>query len=116
MIHRQALTATAAKIIYTTVQLCSTSCEGLVIVVCVCMDMAQYTVEQCVFLYESYVKCGSVRKCRRKFRHKFPRIIVLSTTDIHKLMKSGLLGHFWTRNLVEKTPCAYRRKAGRNRG
>jgi hypothetical protein len=28
----------------------------------------RYTLEQRVFLYDAYVKCGSARKCRRKFR------------------------------------------------
>jgi hypothetical protein len=49
--------------------------------------MVQYTVEPHAFLHESYVKCGSARKCRRKFQHKFPRITVPSTTDIHKLIE-----------------------------
>jgi hypothetical protein len=34
--------------------------------------MVWYTVEQCVFLYELYVKCVSAGKCQRKFHHKFP--------------------------------------------
>jgi hypothetical protein len=29
--------------------------------------MARYTLEQCVFLYDSYVKYGSAGKCRQKF-------------------------------------------------
>jgi hypothetical protein len=47
--------------------------------------MVRYAVEQRVFLYESYVKCGSGRKCRRKFPCKFPGITVPSTSDIHEL-------------------------------
>jgi hypothetical protein len=33
--------------------------------------MLRYTLEQRVFLYDAYVKCGSARKCRRTFRPKF---------------------------------------------
>jgi hypothetical protein len=33
--------------------------------------MMRYTLEQRVFLYDTYVKYGSARKCRRKFRRKF---------------------------------------------
>jgi hypothetical protein len=65
-----------------------------VLVIVVCVDMVQYTAEQSVFLYESYVKCSSARKCRIKFRRKFLGITGASTTC--------LLVHFWTRNLVYK--------------
>jgi hypothetical protein len=84
MSHRPALTASAVKIIHTTVQLlCLTSCQVLVIVVCVWIwfNMLLNSV------YESYVKCGSARKCQRKFRSKFPGITFPSTTGIHKLIK-----------------------------
>jgi transposase len=33
--------------------------------------MVWYTSEQRVFLYNTYVKYGSARKCQRKFRRKF---------------------------------------------
>jgi hypothetical protein len=112
MTHRQALKATAAKIIYTTVQLCQTSCLVLVIVVCV--DMVRYTVEQRVFLYEwNVVPLESVGNC---FVVNFPGSqFPAHQTSINLLIKPGLLGHFWTRNLI-KTPCAYRRKIVRKRG
>jgi hypothetical protein len=48
--------------------------------------MVRYAVEQRVFLYDSYVKCGSARKCRRKFCRKFPGVTIPSTTGIHKLI------------------------------
>jgi hypothetical protein len=51
-------------------------------VIVVCVDI----VEQHVFLYESYVKCGSARNCRKKFCHKFPRITVPSTTGFRELI------------------------------
>jgi hypothetical protein len=68
--------------------------------------MVRYTVERHVFLYESYVKRGSARKCRRKFHRKFPRISAQRTNGIHKLINkvrsNGQLGHFWTRYLFRK--------------
>jgi hypothetical protein len=36
-------------------------------------------------------------------------------TSINLLINSGLLGHFWTRNLI-KTACAYRRETRQNKG
>jgi hypothetical protein len=62
--------------------------------------MVQYTIEQCVFLYESYVKCGSAIKRQRKFHHKFPGITVPSTTGIHKLNKKVRS----TGSLLDKKP------------
>jgi hypothetical protein len=49
------------------------------------VDIVPCVVEQ-RSLYESYVKCGSVRKWR-KFRRKFPGKIVPRTRGIHKLIK-----------------------------
>jgi hypothetical protein len=37
----------------------------------VCSAMVRYILEQRVFLYGTYMKYGSARKCRRKFRCKF---------------------------------------------
>jgi hypothetical protein len=57
--------------------------------------MFQYTLEQRVFLYDTYVEDGSARKCRRKFRRKFrvekvpSRQTVL--TLVNKLRTTGLL-------------------------
>jgi transposase len=57
--------------------------------------MVQHTLEQRVFLYDAYVKCGSARKCRRKFRRKFRGETVPSRQTIHnlvnKLRSTGLL-------------------------
>jgi hypothetical protein len=64
MTHCQALAAVAGKIIHTVVYLCLTSFVG----VCICFDTLLNSV---FFLYESYVKYDSARKCRRKFRYKF---------------------------------------------
>lgn len=48
-----------------------------------------------VFLYKSYVKCGSAGKCWRTFHCKFPGKTVQSTTGMHELImkvrSTGLL-------------------------
>jgi hypothetical protein len=62
--------------------------------------MVRYTVEQCVFLHESYVKCGSARKCWRIFCHKFPGIAVSSRTGIHELINKVRC----TGSLLDKKP------------
>jgi hypothetical protein len=46
----------------------------------------RYTSEGCVFLYETYVKYGSARKCRRKFRGKFRFQRIPSIQTIHNLV------------------------------
>jgi hypothetical protein len=102
MTHRQAPTAISSKIIHTTVQLGLTSCLVLVVV---CVDMVRYTVEQRALLSESYVKCGSATNVRRKCR-KFPGITgPAQQASINLLIKSGILGHFWTRNLLKNVVC-----------
>jgi hypothetical protein len=57
--------------------------------------MVRYTSEQRVFLYDTYVKYGSVGKCRRKFPLKFRDERVPSTQIVHnlanKLRTTGLL-------------------------
>jgi transposase len=57
--------------------------------------MVQYTLEQRVLLYDTYMKYGSVRKCRQKFRCKFRDGRVRSKQTIHKLVNkprsTGLL-------------------------
>jgi hypothetical protein len=54
-----------------------------------------YTLEQRAFLCDTYVKYGSARKCRRKFRHKFrdegvPRWQIIHNF-VSKLRTTGLL-------------------------
>jgi hypothetical protein len=115
MTHHPSLTATAAKIIHTTAQLCRRVKYWLLL--CVCVDMVPYTVGQRVFLYEPYVKCCSARKCRRKIRRKFPGITVPSTTGIHKLInKVWSTGSLLDKKPSKTMPCAYRRKIRRNKG
>jgi hypothetical protein len=57
--------------------------------------MVWYTLEEYVFLYDTYVKYGPRRKCRRKFRHKFCDDRVPSKQTVHslvnKLRTMGLL-------------------------
>jgi transposase len=57
--------------------------------------MVRYTLEQCVFLYDSYVKYRAAGKCRQKFRSKFRDESVPSRQTIHnlvnKLRTMGLL-------------------------
>jgi transposase len=57
--------------------------------------MVRCTLEQRVFLYDTYVKYGSVGKCRRKFRRKFHDERAPSRQTIHnlvnKLRTTGLL-------------------------
>jgi transposase len=48
--------------------------------------MVRYTLEQRVFLYDTYVNYGSARKCRRKFRRKFRDERDPSRQTIHNLV------------------------------
>jgi hypothetical protein len=48
--------------------------------------MVRYTLEQRVFLCDTYVKYGSDGKCRRKFRRKFHDERVSSRQTIHNLV------------------------------
>jgi hypothetical protein len=45
-----------------------------------------YALEQRIFLFDTYVKYGSPRKCRRKFRRKFHDERVHSRQTIHSLV------------------------------
>jgi hypothetical protein len=57
--------------------------------------MMQYTFRASVLLYYTYVKYGSAKKCRRKFRLKFRDERVSSRQTIHdsvnKLRSTGML-------------------------
>jgi hypothetical protein len=58
-------------------------------------DIVHYTLEEPVFLCDTYVKYGSAGKCRRKFRRKFLDERVPNRQTIHnlvnKLTTTGLL-------------------------
>jgi hypothetical protein len=114
MNHRPALTATAAKIIHITVQL-----SNIVLSTGYCSVCGYVPIYCCTacFPYESYVKFGSARKCRRKFRRNFPGITVASTAGIHELIKKvRSAGSLLDKKPANKTPCAHPRKPKRNKG
>jgi hypothetical protein len=71
---------------------------------CVCVDMDRYTVEQRVFLHETSIKCGSARKCRRKFRRRLPGITIPSSTGIHEPINKVRS----TGSLLDKKPATKR--------
>jgi hypothetical protein len=48
--------------------------------------MVLYTLEQCVFLYDTYVKYGTAGNCLRKFRHKVHGERVPSRQTSHNLV------------------------------
>jgi Fe2+ transport system protein FeoA len=48
--------------------------------------MVRYTLDQRVFVYDTYVKYGSAGKCRRKFQRKFHGERVPSRQTIHNLV------------------------------
>jgi hypothetical protein len=66
--------------------------------------MVRYALEQRVFLYYTYVKYGSARKCRRKFQRKFraERVTSRQTKNnlVNKLRITGLL-----KNKKQKRKC-----------
>jgi hypothetical protein len=56
--------------------------------------VVRYTLEQYVFLYDSYMKYRSAGKCKRKFQHKFRDERVPSRQATHNLankLRKGLL-------------------------
>jgi hypothetical protein len=53
--------------------------------------MVRYTLEQCVFLYDTCVEYGSARKCRRKFRdERVPNRQTIHNL-VNMLITTGLL-------------------------
>jgi hypothetical protein len=53
--------------------------------------MVRYTLEQRAFLYDTYVKYGSARKCRRKFRDERVPSGQTIHNFVNKLWATGLL-------------------------
>jgi hypothetical protein len=51
------------------------------------ISMDRFTSEHRVFLYACYVECKSARKCKRKFRRKFPDIQAPHGNTIQNLVK-----------------------------
>jgi hypothetical protein len=73
------------------------------------VDVVRHTVEQNVFVCESYVKC-SARKCRRKF----PVTTVPNATRSHELIKEVM--SLPDKKRAGKWPCAYRSDIKGNMG
>jgi hypothetical protein len=68
------------------------------------------TLEQCVFLYDTYVKFGSARKCWRKFRCKFYDERAPSRQTIHNLVnKLRTMGLFINKKQNVSNVCLLRR-------
>jgi hypothetical protein len=83
----------------------------------VCVDMALYTVEQRAFCMNRMWNMIPLEKCQRKFRRKFPRITVSSTTGFHKLVEKVRRAESLTdKKPAWRTPCACGRKPRRNKG
>ena len=83
------LTTVVAKIIHVTVELSPTWTYWLLLLYsCAWIWSDTQTVEQCVFLHESYVmwNCYIVTECQRKLCENSPMITVPSTTGISKLI------------------------------
>ncbi|PSN51602.1 hypothetical protein C0J52_09095 [Blattella germanica] len=51
------------------------------------MRLVRYTLEQKRFIYDTYTRKKSIKKCRRKFRRKFPGIPVPHKSTIQQLVK-----------------------------
>jgi hypothetical protein len=71
----------------------------------VCISVVRCAVQQRVFLYESYVKCGSDRNLVVNFpgtQFKAQR------ASLNILRKWGPRGDFWTRNLLKRTVYLYK--------
>jgi hypothetical protein len=71
--------------------------------------MVRYTVEQRVFLQNTYMKCGSARKCRRKFRCKFRHERLPKRPTIHNLVDKRRPTGETTRNKNISAECLLRK-------
>jgi hypothetical protein len=49
--------------------------------------MVKYTLEQQIFLYDSYVKKKSYRSCKRRFCHRYPDVRIPASSTILRLVK-----------------------------
>ncbi|KAJ4441342.1 hypothetical protein ANN_11197 [Periplaneta americana] len=65
--------------------------------------MAEYTLEQRIFLYDAYVKYSSARRCRREFEHRFAGVRIPSRSTIHDLVnKVRRTGSFLNKKRVQQ--------------
>jgi hypothetical protein len=70
--------------------------------------MVKYTLEQRIFLYDSYVKKKSYKSCKRRFRRRYPGDRIPASSTILRLVKKvRLTGSFldkkYTRQNAELT-------------
>lgn len=83
--------------------LTSNNCQNLAVID---SPLMWYNVEQCAFLHESYVECGSPRVWQNVQENYIKYFPVLQfqpqMASIRLLMDSGPLYHSWTRKLLEK--------------
>jgi hypothetical protein len=49
--------------------------------------MVKYTLEQRIFLYDSYVKKKSYKSCKGKFRRRYPGVHIPASSTIFRLVK-----------------------------
>jgi hypothetical protein len=49
--------------------------------------MVKYTLEQWIFLYDSYVKKKSYKSCKRRFRRRYPCVHIRASSTILRLVK-----------------------------
>jgi hypothetical protein len=49
--------------------------------------MVKYTLEQQIFLYDSYVKKKSYKSCKRRFRRRYPGVRIPASSTILRLVK-----------------------------
>jgi hypothetical protein len=49
--------------------------------------MVKYTLEQWIFLYDSYVKKKSYKSCERRFRRRHPAVRIPALSTILRLVK-----------------------------
>jgi hypothetical protein len=69
--------------------------------------MVKYTLEQQIFLYDSYVKKKSFKSCKRRFRHRYPGVRIPASSTILRLVKKKCiqLGLSQTRNTLDGMLC-----------
>jgi hypothetical protein len=65
--------------------------------------MVKYTLEQRIFLYNSYVKKKSYKSCKRRFCHRHPGVRTAASSTILKLVKKvHLTGSFFDKKYTRQ--------------
>jgi hypothetical protein len=49
--------------------------------------MVKYTLEQWIFLFDSYVKKKSYKLCKTRFRHRYPGVRIPASSTILRLVR-----------------------------